>query len=316
MNNYIPNPIKFMNLSISDLIAGITLILVSAIVFLDMFYILRNPIFSGIIGILFFLAAICSFNLNKYRTNRERFLNSDLNSMIAAIALLFISILGVTGHFEMVRSYLFPLIPGFLLLIVGFSRIYLKARDSKIVITRIDPVGTVGGEVLVFYSILLYMDMTALAWSPVFPLIIVGAFITTYFLSSLSQVDKEHSRIHEEIDVAKDVLEDSIGAITQKYELKAVTFASNDGFVIASNSDNATDEAAKYSYILNQHREVDIEDSLIFVNEGIYVDHINLKGSEVVYILSSEELLHRDELDGIRIDVKEIFNKTMNVDEL
>ncbi|MFQ6056806.1 MAG: hypothetical protein ACE5J3_12590, partial [Methanosarcinales archaeon] len=99
-----------------------------------------------------------------------------------------------------------------------------------------------------------------------------------------------------ELDIIRDTIEDSMFAMTEKYGLKAITLATIDGFVIASTSNTASDDAAKYSYILSQHRDMDIQGALILVKEGIYVDYVDFAETEVVCIISSKETLQTEKL--------------------
>ncbi len=168
--------------SLSDIIAGFILLMISILIYLDMSSILRNPIFSGILAFIFLYLAGISLNSSEYPDTKDRLLNLDLNAVIVGESLLVVFILGIAGQSEVTHYFLLPLIPGLLLMAVAISRSILKASDLNVTIERIDPCGIVGGEALVLYSLLLYMDLTSLAWSPIFPLFISIALYTALFI--------------------------------------------------------------------------------------------------------------------------------------
>lgn len=179
--------------SLSDILAGFILLIVSIFIYLDMFYVLRSPIFNAFLGILFLYLAFINLNFRKYHTNTEKLLNSDLNGIIVGLTLLIISIIGAFSHMELVRNVAFPLVPGVLLMVVAISRIYLKAYSVKI--ERIDPCGIVGGELLIFYAVLLYLDFTALIWSPIFPIFVSATLYTALFIDVLALAKSNQSGI-------------------------------------------------------------------------------------------------------------------------
>ncbi len=210
--------------SLSDIIAGFILLMISILVYLDMFSILRNPIFSGILALIFLYLAAISSNPREYPDTKNRLLNLDLNAVIVGVSLLVVSILGIVGRFEVTRYFLLPLIPGLLLMAVAISRLYLKASNSSVTIERIDPCGIVGGEALVLYSLLLYMDMTSIAWSPIFPLLISIVLYTALFIDIIplirsNQTGMENTKVWlSEIDEKIIFLRHEFESIKSQYD--------------------------------------------------------------------------------------------------
>lgn len=124
--------------SLSDIIAGFILLMISILIYLDMFSILRNPIFSGILAFIFLYLAGISLNSSEYPDTIDRLLNLDLNAVIVGESLLVVFILGIAGQSEVTHYFLLPLIPGLLLMAVAISRSILKASDLNVTIERID----------------------------------------------------------------------------------------------------------------------------------------------------------------------------------
>jgi hypothetical protein len=203
--------------SLSNIIAGFILLIVSIFIYLDMFDVIRNPIFNASLGILFLYLAFINFNFNKYHTNTEKLFNSDLNGIIVGLSLLIISIIGALGHMEIVRNVAFPLVSGVLLMVVAVSRIYFKAYSNKVKINRIDPCGIVGGELLIFYAVLLYLDFTALIWSPVFPIFVSAALYTALFIDVIALTRSNQSGIND-VTIWLDEIGEKISDIRIEFE--------------------------------------------------------------------------------------------------
>ncbi|MCL7415214.1 MAG: hypothetical protein M8349_04025 [ANME-2 cluster archaeon] len=203
--------------SLSDIIAGLTLIVVSVFVYFEMFNVLRNPLISGFLGLLFLSIAYFRTDLKEYWSNKKQLLNLDLNGFVAGISLLVVSILGSVGHFYIVRHFLFPLVPGIALILVAFFRTYVKTNDPDIDIKRTDPCSIVGGQLLVLYSILLYMGFTSLAWNPIFPLFVAAAIYTTLFLDVLPKLSSNKKGVSNSL-LWMNEIEDKISDLKHEFE--------------------------------------------------------------------------------------------------
>lgn len=217
MNNLNKELMDIVKISLSDIIAGFFLIIISVFVHFEMFPVLRNPVFNAVLGILFLAVAYVSSNIKEQSNNTERILNIDLNGITVGIFLLVVSVLGVTGDFGVVRNFLFPLIPGAILILIATSRLYVRATRTDINIRRIEPCGIVGGEVLVFYSVLLYLDMTSLAWSPIFPLFVSAALFTIVFIDVMPQIRSHETGIKNAV-VWLDDIEEKISRLKSEFE--------------------------------------------------------------------------------------------------
>jgi hypothetical protein len=203
--------------SLSDILAGFILLIVSIFIYLDMFYVLRSPIFNAFLGMLFLYLAFINLNFRKYHTNTEKLLNIDLSGIIVGLTLLIISIIGAFSHMEIVRNVAFPLVPGVLLMVVAISRTYLKASSKKVKIDRIDPCGIVGGELLIFYAVLLYLDFTALIWSPIFPIFISATLYTALFIDVLALAKSNQSGITD-MTIWLDEIGEKISDVRTEFE--------------------------------------------------------------------------------------------------
>ena len=158
--------------SLSDITAGFILIIVSILVYFEMFYVLRDPFLNLTLGLLFLFIAYISTDLEEFDNRKEKLLNFDFNGLILGLTLLVVSALGIIGQINLIRMFFFPLIPGFLLIFVAFTRIYYKTTNPNVTINRMGISGIMGGGILLLYSLLLYADLPSLAWNPLFPVLI------------------------------------------------------------------------------------------------------------------------------------------------
>ncbi|MBW6518584.1 MAG: hypothetical protein K0A89_11185 [ANME-2 cluster archaeon] len=196
MDNSNERLIDVVSASLSNITAGIVLIIFTVLVYLDMFSLLRNPLFTGFLGLVFFITSYVSMESEKNQHSGSALLNLDLNGIIAGVSLLAVSIAGAAGHFEVVRNFLFPLIPGVILMTAAFARSFIKASYPNLPITRTDPCTILGGQILILYSILLYMGLASFTWSPLFPLLVAGALYTTLFMEVLPHLANSSQDIH------------------------------------------------------------------------------------------------------------------------
>ncbi|MCG7850066.1 MAG: hypothetical protein MIO93_12945 [ANME-2 cluster archaeon] len=197
MDNSNERLIDVVSASLSNITTGIVLIIITVLVYLDMFSLLRNPLFTGSLALVFFIISYVSMESEKNQQSGSVFLNLDLNGIIAGLSLLAVSILAVVGHFEVVRHFLFPLIPGVVLMTFAFGRAFIKTSDPNIGIIRTDPCTILGGQILILYSILLYMGLASITWSPIFPLLVAGALYTTLFMEVLPHLATRSQDIHQ-----------------------------------------------------------------------------------------------------------------------
>ena len=182
--------------SLSNITAGIVLIIITVLIYLDMFSILRNPLFTGSLALVFFITSYVSMESEKTLQSGSGLLNLDINGIVAGLTLLAVSILGAVGHFEVISHFLFPLIPGVVLMAFAFGRAFIKTSDLNIGITRTDPCTILGGQILILYSILLYMGLASITLSPMFPLLVAGALYTTLFMEVLPHLATSSQDIH------------------------------------------------------------------------------------------------------------------------
>lgn len=185
MDNSNERLMDVVSASLSNIAAGIVLIIFTVLAYLDMFSLLRNPLFTGALALVFLITSYVSMESEKNQFGGSVLLNLDLNGIIAGLSLLAVSIVSAMGHFGVVRHFLFPLIPGIILMASAFGRSFLKASNPNLAITRTDPCTILGGQILVLYSVLLYMGLASFTWSPLFPLLVAGALYTTLFMEVL-----------------------------------------------------------------------------------------------------------------------------------
>lgn len=202
--------------SISDVIAGLVLIGVSVIIYYDMHDILRNPLFNAALGLMFLFLAYYRIFKSKNLDRKEKILNYDFNGIIAGLSLLVVSMLGFTGNFDIVRHFIFPLIPGVLLMLIAISKTVYKAKNPGINIS-IDPCGIVGSEALLLYSLLLYLNYKSLAWSAVFPLFVSMALFVALLIDVLPLLISSKIGIHNATIWLRDV-ESEISNLRHEFE--------------------------------------------------------------------------------------------------
>lgn len=196
MDNSSERLIDVISASLSNITAGIVLIIITVLVYLEMFSLLRHPLFTGFLAMVFFITAYLSMVSEKNHINKSSPLNLDLNGIIAGISLSAVSILGSIGHFEVVRNFLFPLIPGVVLVTVALGRAFVKTSGPNNGIQRTDPCTILGGQILILYAILLYLGYASVTWSPVFPMFVAAALYTTLFMEVLPHLAASSQDVH------------------------------------------------------------------------------------------------------------------------
>ncbi|HUW68024.1 MAG TPA: hypothetical protein VMW20_08235 [Candidatus Nanoarchaeia archaeon] len=118
---------------------------------------------------------------------------------------------------KLVRNVAFPLVPGVLLMVVAISIIYLKAYSKKVKINRIDPCGIVGGELLIFYAVLLHLDFTALIWSQIFPIFVSATLYTALFIDVLALAKSNQSGITD-VTIWLDEIDEKISYVRTEFD--------------------------------------------------------------------------------------------------
>ncbi len=104
-----------------------------------------------------------------------------------------------------------------------------------------------------------------------------------------------------EIDPGKTgSLEESLGAITRKYDLASFTLATADGLLIGSTKKDAEDEAARCSYLYTQGRVQD--------ETGVELFGIPHRGETVIGIACSPVPLSTELTDALEQDTRDVLN--------
>ncbi|MCL7412874.1 MAG: hypothetical protein M8353_04550 [ANME-2 cluster archaeon] len=203
--------------SLSDITAGFILIIVSVLVFFELFYVLRDPFLNLTLGLLFLFIAYISTDLEGFDNFKEKFLNFDFNGLILGLTLLTVSALGIIGQINLIRWFFFPLIPGFLLIIVAFARIYFKINEPDITINRMSISGFLGGGILLLYSSLLYVNLPSLAWNPLFPVLITGMLYLAMYVNVFPEVRTHEEGMHNVVVWMEDI-EGKIANVWKEFE--------------------------------------------------------------------------------------------------
>lgn len=203
--------------SLSDITAGFILIIVSVLVYFEMFYVLRDPFLNVTLGLLFLFMAYISTDLEEFDNQKEKLLNFDFNGLILGLTLLGVSVLGFIGHINLIREFFFPLIPGFLLIMVAFARIYVKTTDPQVTINRMGISGLLGGGILILYSLLLYADLPSLAWNPLFPVMIAGVLYLVMYANVIPEVKTHEEGMHNVVIWMEDI-EEKIANVWKEFE--------------------------------------------------------------------------------------------------
>lgn len=203
--------------SLSDITAGFILIIVSILVYFEMFYVLRDPFLNLTLGLLFLFIAYISTDLEEFDNRKEKLLNFDFNGLILGLTLLVVSALGIMGQINLIRMFFFPLIPGFLLIFVAFTRIYIKTTNPSVTINRMGISGLMGGGILLLYSLLLYADLPSLAWNPLFPVLIAVVLYLVMYVNVIPEVKTHEEGMHNVVVWMEDI-EDKIANVWQEFE--------------------------------------------------------------------------------------------------
>lgn len=147
---------------ILDIIAGIFLLVTSILIHTDKLSILRDPMYAGILSIIF-------LGISAERILAEKSIKglvSTLNGLLIGVGLLFVSLLIYHQQWMIIRHYILPLSIGLLLLF--FTTLDFTAT-SILHRSRVDLCGIIGGEALILYSYLLYIKELYIAWNPLYP---------------------------------------------------------------------------------------------------------------------------------------------------
>ncbi|MDK2891112.1 MAG: hypothetical protein PWR21_1744 [Methanoculleus sp.] len=92
-------------------------------------------------------------------------------------------------------------------------------------------------------------------------------------------------------------LEETLGAISEKYSLASFTLATTDGLLIGSTKPGGEDEAARYSYLYTQGRLQD--------ETGAELLGIPYRGETVVGIAHPSEHLSAEQMSALEQDIRD-----------
>jgi len=91
-------------------------------------------------------------------------------------------------------------------------------------------------------------------------------------------------------------LEETLGAISERYNLASFTLATTDGLLIGSTKPGGEDEAARYSYLYTQGRQNETGAELI---------GIPYRGETVVGIAHPSEHLSAEQMSALEQDIRD-----------
>jgi len=186
---------------ILDIIAGISLLVTSILAHIDKLSILRDPMYAGILSIIFL--GISAERILAEKSTKG--LVSTLNGLLIGVGLLFVSLLIYHQQWMIIRHYLLPLSISLLLL---FFTALDFAATSIIHRSRVDICGIIGGEALILYSYLLYIKELYIAWNPLYP----AALGTT--LLTVIMIDWVNTAYNIEYQDLQKTMQDFNGRIT------------------------------------------------------------------------------------------------------
>ena len=92
-------------------------------------------------------------------------------------------------------------------------------------------------------------------------------------------------------------LEETLGAISEKYSLASLTLATADGLLIGSTKPGSEDEAARYSHLYSQGRP--------YGEEGMELLGVSYRGETVVGIAHPSEHLSGEQTNALEHDIRE-----------
>lgn len=92
-------------------------------------------------------------------------------------------------------------------------------------------------------------------------------------------------------------LEETLGAISEKYSLASLTLAAADGLLIGSTKPGSEDEAARYSHLYSEGKPHD--------EEGVELLGVPYRGETVVGIAHPSEHLSDEQMNALEQDIRE-----------
>ncbi|HIH44238.1 MAG TPA: hypothetical protein HA257_03915 [Candidatus Methanoperedenaceae archaeon] len=197
--------------SIVNIIIGVSLFVVSALVQLNRWNVLKNPVFPAAIGAIILLTIAV-----KFQQKRLKFLPAlkqfkEINGFIVGISLLIVALLSLAGRYDIIRHFAFPFIIGIVMLVVTAVNFMAVMATPRNIHRRFDPAGLVGGEALVLYSLLLFYDAKDIAWSAMFPAVMGVAIFTSITIERVYAFSIEYTTSREGLnksitDIEKNIL--------------------------------------------------------------------------------------------------------------
>ncbi|MFQ6054456.1 MAG: hypothetical protein ACE5J3_00550, partial [Methanosarcinales archaeon] len=133
-------------LNVTSITAGVELLLISLLMYLNEISIIRNFIFSAILGSIFLIIVLMKLKFLQLE-------NLDMEGTIIGIFLIIVSLLIYFGKWDIIRTWSLWMIISILLLVTTMLRI----KKGNLC-------GLIGGEALFLYSFLLYFGNVKIIW--------------------------------------------------------------------------------------------------------------------------------------------------------
>lgn len=168
--------------NVTSITAGVALLLISLLMYLNEISIIRNFIFSAILGSIFLIIVLIKLKFLQLE-------KLDIDGIIIGISLIIVSVLIYFGKWEIIRTWSFWMIISILLL--GTAMWGIKKGNLC---------SLIGGEALLLYSFLLYFDTVKIIWNFVFIGVLAVALITLSMAEYISNMSKNHSILYVDIE--------------------------------------------------------------------------------------------------------------------
>lgn len=205
--------------SIVNIIIGVSLFVVAALVQLNKWNVLKNPVFSAAVGAIILLTIAIKFQQKRLEILPALKQFTEINGVIIGISLLIVSLLSFAGRYDIIRHFAFPFVIGVVMLVVTAVNFMKVVVTPKNIHRRFDPAGLVGGEALLLYSLLLFYDATDIAWSAMFPAVLGVAIFTSITIERVYAFSIEYTTSREGLHKSISDIEANITSLRTELEI-------------------------------------------------------------------------------------------------
>ena len=183
--------------------AGLSLILISILVAIGRFDILRSFVFAGFLGIAFLLISCWRILTGRYdRDNPIKYVNKY--GIVLSASLFAVSIMILFDAWGPIRNGWLPIMVGILFIIIASYDTAKQIKSPGDALTHINVASIIGGELLILYGILLHYGQVDIIWSPLYSGVFAIVLCTVSLAYGMQSVTerryvevKKKEKVHE-----------------------------------------------------------------------------------------------------------------------